>query len=392
MKRYFVWALALFNSLIGFSRFIRSVIGPVGDNFSFTEIVGIMIITVAFSVLGAIIILRAQGNRVGWLMVLLGFVLADPFATYLAFNETTLQTQRSFLFYLAFWTQGWFYFVIIYAVFLIILHFPDGRPPSPRWNIINLISLTTLGQYILVYTFQPKFGDATLFVDNPIAMLPVSAEETLSVVIFGLGLILLGLCSVTSIFVRFRKAGSVVRSQIKWVLFSGVIFLVAIGYRLGTYEPDVSDWTEYLLTIALLSMAVSISTAILRYRLYDIDIIIRRTLQYTLLSVLLALVYFSSVVLLQNIVGRAADERSPLVIVVSTLLIAALFAPLRQRVQEFIDRRFFRKKYDAQQILAQFAKTARDEVEMEVLTAELNRVIQETMQPETLAVWLKEQR
>ena len=141
--------------------------------------------------------------------------------------------------------------------------------------------------------------------------------------------------------------------------------------------------------VTMLLIPASIGIAILRYRLFDIDLIIRKTLQYAALSALLALVYFGSVVLLQTVVGQATDAQSPLVIVVSTLLIAALFAPLRKRVQTAVDRRFYRQKYDAQQVLAQFAITARDETDMDKLTAELVRVVQETMQPEQVSVWLK---
>lgn len=388
MKQYIVWALVIFNSLIGLSRLIGSMMGPSGNSDFSTEAVGFTIIGVAFSVMGAVIVLRAEGNRVGWLMLLLGFVIEDPFATYLVFNETAVQTQPSFLYYFSFWTQGWLFFVIIYAVFLIILHFPDGRPPSGRWNIISLISLVTLGQFILVYTFQPKYGDSTNLIENPIARLPVSADETLSGVFFGLGMLLLAVGSVASIFVRFRRAGSVERSQIKWLLFSGGISFAAIAYRLQTYEPGVSDWTGYLLPIALSSVGVSIAIAILRYRLYDIDIIIRKTLQYGVLTAILAFVYFGLVIFLQTLFSRSIDEQSPIIIVVSTLVIAALFTPLHRRVQDVIDRRFFRKKYDAQQVLADFARTARDETDLDELLAELERVVGETMQPERVGVWL----
>ena len=389
MTRYFVWTLALFNGLIGLTRFFGTVAGAVANNFSVAEFAGVVILIVAFSVFGALIIVRADGNRVGWLMLLLGFVLADPFATYLVFSETAVSTSRPFLYYFAYWTQGWLYFVILYAVFLILLHFPNGRTLSPRWRVINWISFTTLGLYIVAYTFQPQYGESTSFIDNPIARLSTTAEETLAGLLFGLGLMLLALSSVASIFVRFRRAGAIERSQIKWLLFSGALSFAAIGYRLATYDPTVADWTGYLLTAALLSIAVAISIAILRYRLYDIDIIIRRTLQYTLLSGLLALVYFGSVVLLQTIFDSVAEDRSPFIIVLSTLLIATLFNPLRTRLQAFIDRRFYRQKYDARQILAQFAQTARDEVEMDVLQAELLRVVQETMQPEGMSLWLK---
>ena len=133
-----------------------------------------------------------------------------------------------------------------------------------------------------------------------------------------------------------------------------------------------------------------IGLAVFRYRLYDIDVVVRKTLVYAVLTALLALVYFGSVVMMQTLFSRLTGvEQSTLAVVVSTLVIAALFTPLRRRIQDWIDRRFFRKKYDAQQVLAQFALTARDETDLDALLAELVRVVDETMQPEHVSVWLR---
>jgi hypothetical protein len=142
--------------------------------------------------------------------------------------------------------------------------------------------------------------------------------------------------------------------------------------------------------VSYLCLPGGIAFAILRYRLYDIDVIIRRTLVYTTVTGLLALVYFGSVITLQALFQSFTGDRSALVVVLSTLLIAALFHPLRTRIQSAINRRFYRKKYDGQQVLARFGITARDETDMHALTAELARVVQETMEPEQVHVWLKE--
>ena len=134
---------------------------------------------------------------------------------------------------------------------------------------------------------------------------------------------------------------------------------------------------------------LSLTISILQYRLWDIDIIIRRTLVYSILSGSLATVYFTAVALIQNVITSIGGQPSAIVIVISTLLIAALFNPLRNQIQAFIDRRFYRSNYDAQETLARFAETARDEVEMERLTSAMLQVVQETMQPESVSVWLK---
>jgi cytochrome b subunit of formate dehydrogenase len=195
-----------------------------------------------------------------------------------------------------------------------------------------------------------------------------------------------------ALVVRYRRTGRVERQQIKWLLVATAVFAAAyIPVFLVTdfnFGPNTAFW-NYLWMVAMLLIPVAIGIAILRYRLYDIDVIIRKTLLYTATTALLALLFFGSVILLQRGFEAITGQQSQLAIVLSTLAIAALFNPLRNRIQAAIDRRFYRKKYDAQQVLAQFAITARDETDMNALTAELARVVQETMEPEEVKVWLK---
>ncbi len=199
----------------------------------------------------------------------------------------------------------------------------------------------------------------------------------------GLPIVLGILLTYAQVYRYLRVSSDVERKQTKWVLFSLVVsivlsFIASLIYRRPS--PPLLNVIPFALTIA-----------ILRSHLWDIDILIRKTLQYTAITALLSIIYFGSVFLLQRLFSNVTGQQSPIVLVVSTLLIAALFAPLRRRIQDGIDRRFYRKKYDARQVVAQFARTARDETDMNALLAELERTIQETLQPEGVRVWLRKE-
>jgi hypothetical protein len=187
---------------------------------------------------------------------------------------------------------------------------------------------------------------------------------------------------------RYRRVSTrEERQQTKWFLSGFVFFIVlsTLSEALGSWNP-LADEVGLLIFVFV---PLSIGIAILRYRLWDIDVIIRKTLVYSVLTALLALIYFGGVVLLQQLT-RSITASSDLAIVVSTLVIAALFFPLRRRVQSTIDRRFFRRKYNAAKTLAAFSATVRDEMELEQLTAELLNVVNETIQPASVSLWLAE--
>jgi hypothetical protein len=348
------------------------------------------LIPVFFSVLATIIIARQPQNRVGWLLML-------PLVTALGVPGTILATPPTVLtpgWWLLLWYNGWSWIPGIFAIFLIPLYFPTGRPPSPRWNWVNWLALGMALFFILFIPFLDNIGptnyDWTL--PNPIGFIPSEVANGSFLIIWGIGLMTILLASLASLFVRYRRAQVVERQQIKWLLYAVGLFAIVYptSYALGSKERDfVSGWAEGVFIASILAIGVAIAIAILRYRLFDIDIVIRKTLVYSVLTGLLALVYFGTVLLLEAFLGRALPGSSALVIVLSTLLIAALFAPLRRRVQNIIDRRFYRRKYDAEKVLAAFANYSRQETDPDRLAAELIRVVQDTMQPQGTALWLK---
>jgi len=288
---------------------------------------------------------------------------------------------------------------LFWCLILLLLWFPDGQLPSRRWRYLY-IWLFLAGAVLFLSNFEsgPNWNGGAdaggIVIDNPYGWLPANTTYYVGFSAFISHILIMILAAVSLIF-RYRVAGQLVRLQLRWFVMGSFIFVILFFLPVFTVFYEFKKGFDYLLLVlgqaAIIPLYLAVGVAILRYRLYDIDLIIRRTLQYTLLTGMLALIYIGSVILLQSLVENLTAEQSPLVIVLSTLAIAGLFNPLRTRVQDFIDRRFFRQKYDAEQTLARFAAVARDEVDMDKLTGALLEVVEETMQSESLSLWLKKE-
>ncbi|MBP8291923.1 MAG: hypothetical protein KAX65_04065 [Caldilineaceae bacterium] len=341
------------------------------------------------AILGGMILRKQRQNLIGLLLLAwaggfasFGISVATPPILY---NLVSLPIT-------AWWT----------TLILSAFYFPDGHA-YPRWlspvlPAIMVLALVTGGVMSLSPTQLPYTGTPA----NPFFVPGAQAVNEVVTMIYIVFVLPLIVGVFVSPLLRYRHADFVQRQQIKWFAWwSAIIFApyLVFYFTLILAYPELSDAPPVLQAIGSVLVGlvgicppIIITFSILRYRLYDIDVIIRKTLLYTATSALLAFVFFGSVILLQRIFEAVTGQQSQLAIVLSTLAIAAIFNPLRNRIQAGIDRRFYRKKYDAQQVLAQFALVTRDETEMDKLTAELGRVVQETVQPEGVTVWLREFR
>jgi hypothetical protein len=229
-------------------------------------------------------------------------------------------------------------------------------------------------------------------VPNPIGFIPLATLETgIFLPAWGLNLALLTVLSFAGLIVHYRRATDHTRRQIKLLVFAcgALVFVYVLG--LVVVNRDMSDpdrWWTLLFSLAVAAIPVVIAYSILRYRLFDIDLIIRRTLVYAIVTALLALVFYGGVILSQRLFTGMTGQESPIAIVASTLMIAALFSPLRRRVQDFVDRRFYRRKYDAQRVLSEFAAVARSETDLDTLAASFATAVGETLRPAATGIRL----
>jgi hypothetical protein len=285
------------------------------------------------------------------------------------------------------WLGSWLWIptVVLIGTFLILL-FPDGRLPSRRWRVVAWLSVATLVSAGISEALSPgQLEEAQANLTNPLGI--ESARGVLEL-LGAVGITLLPACcaaSALSMILRFRHSTGEERQQIKWFATAAALLGVSFPFAFVANSGVVEDFVT--LTFAGLPLAVGI--AVLRYSLYDIDVVINRALVYASLTVLLAATYFGGVVGSQYVFRAVTGEGSTLAVVASTLAIAALFNPLRRRVQAFVDRLFYRRKYDAAKTLEAFSATLREETDLEALNNDLVGVVRVTMQPAHASLWLR---
>ncbi len=350
----------------------------------------ISLVLLAFSTVGALIWSRRPENPIGWLFCFGAFLwifgeLALEYGVYALITAPDTLPAGAWAVWFGGWVRGVGWFLIV--AFLLLL-FPNGRLPSPRWRPVLWGAVAYVGFFTVVVLLAPVSNDTRLaFVRNPLGLEVEIINPLLELLYFTIPLLLV--VGAAAVIVRFRHSRGEERQQLKWFAYAVGVMVVLFVLWFSLALAGLVAVGALVFTIPLLGLPVAVGAAILRYRLYDIDLVINRTLVYVALTALLAATYLGAVVLSQGIIRALTGQESQLAIVVSTLVIAALFNPLRRRIQSFVDRRFYRKKYDARKTLDAFSATLREETNLEALNGELVSVVRETMQPAHVSLWLR---
>jgi len=348
------------------------------------ELIAFIFPVSAFAVVGGLIALRRPENVIGWLLAAIGLLFAVVVASSGA-AVWALETEalpRSLGECIMVPANAWVIALGLIGTQL-PLRLPDGRLPSPRWRWFSRLTLALIGVSVVGMAVQPGRVEDVAGTANPLAseaLKPLAAVFLLVILCF--------VGSLAALVVRYRRADVHDRTQLRWIAFGGFVFLATYVVALlltsvvgeesaaGTVVTSMSQ-------VAFAALPIGVGYAVLRHRLYDIDAVISRTLSYGALTATLAAAYLGSVLLLQLVVSPSSD----LAVAASTLLVAALFRPARSRIQTVVDRRFYRRKYHAARTLESFG--GRNEVELDSLSAELRRVVSDTMQPAHVSLWMR---
>jgi hypothetical protein len=348
-----------------------------------SDVTGVgVVFSICFPVLGALVIRRRGGHLIGWLMLGMGISLAfHGLASRWAQTALVDDPGSLPLGDLASWFQAWAWMPgWLLATTLLPVVFPDGRPVGRHRVLAWVDGVAVAGVGIAVAAASWHLRGALLITED-------GGDPRLSTLnqVAAVGFVLVGILtfvSMGSLLVRYRRAARDLRRQIAWVVYGALI--AALMSLIGAFL-DVGGLFQTLEASALVG---GLAVAMLRYRLYDIEVVVNRTLVYGALTATLAAIYLGSVLLLQLALSGLTSD-SGLAVAASTLGVAALFRPARARFQASVDRRFYRRKYDAQRTLEGFSARVRDEVDLGALNAELSAVIRETLQPAHVSLWLR---
>jgi hypothetical protein len=346
-------------------------------------------VQVATAVVGAVVALRLPRHPIGWLLLAMGFALGLS-ATASAYGALGVLGSHGRLPFdhLAVWFGEWTFVPVVYGGVVLLLYlFPDGHFVSVRWRRAAFVTAVLVTVATAVDALLPGPMEDVSTVDNPVGATGWLGDVvTTTQSIVDPAALPAFLCAAAALVVRFRRSSGVERQQLKWIVSALVAVGLGLGLAAGTHG-FLGKWTFLFGMFSLAAMPVAVGIAMLRYRLYDIDVVINRALVYGSLTATLAVVYVGSVLLLQRALSDLT-QGSGLAVAGSTLAVAALFRPVRGRVQSVVDRRFFRSKYDAARTLQAFGARLRDEVDLDALSADLRAVVQETMRPAHVSVWL----
>ena len=389
-------ALSLASTALAALLLVRNLSYP--NPYVFDLWVQGIVIPITCSTVGVIIASRRPDHPIGWLFCAVGLLAGVNhfFAEYAIF---ALLTQPGSLpgGQASAWVAAWPWMPSNALLVFVALLFPDGRLPSRRWLPFAWLNVVVAVVGTVAVAFLAGPIPALAPIENPLGV--EGAQTLLGPVATVAGALergILGVVAVGSLFLRLRRARGGEREQIKWLAYAASV--VVIGAILTYVIPEATDaqWVGQvglaLLAVGFVGIPIAIGIAILRYRLYDINLLINRTLVYGSLTAILVAHYFGSIIWLQIAFVELTGQRSTLAVVASTLVIAALFRPWQRWVQAFVDRRFYRRKYDARRTLEAFSAKLRDETDLDALSNDLTDAVRETMQPAHVSLWLRPDR
>jgi hypothetical protein len=384
-SRHLAWSVAAFAVLLmsaGEALALASASGAdSGDLFLWAMVL-------VFSGVGALLASRHPGNAIGWIFLGSGVsagvaALAGSYADYWVDARVgpALLGKTAALY----GDLSWIPWILVPSTFLLLL-FPDGRLLSRRWRPVAWCAAAAIGGGFVAGVLHAGHME-----DRPQLTNPYGVKSPLVDALQGLSWLLLVIAivgSVTSLILRFRRAHGEQRQQLKWLAYAGAVAGTFVIVFTILYDVVGEAVANAAIMLGVLSLPLAAGMAILRYRLYDIDVVINRTIVYGALTATLAAAYLGFVLLLQLLLGGITGDSS-LAVAGSTLAVAALFRPARERIQDVVDRRFYRRKYDAQRTLEAFSARLRDQVDLGTLNAELNSVVRDTLQPAHVSLWLR---